>query len=117
MCGRRNGGTINTPAFSRQRTGELASRLDTDARSATSGLETIVGTFFTAPVLIAFYGFLLVRTSPKLVVAALGAALLHYGLTRAVRGPIRRLATDQFSVFADLAARFGNDPFNPGRRR
>jgi len=92
--------------FSRQRTGELASRLDTDARSATSGLETIVGTFFTAPVLIAFYGFLLVRTSPKLVVAALGAALLHYGLTRAVRGPIRRLATDQFSAFADLAARF-----------
>ena len=92
--------------FSRQRTGELASRLDTDARSATSGLETIVGTFFTAPVLIAFYGFLLVRTSPKLVVAALGAALLHYGLTRVVRGPIRRLATDQFSAFADLAARF-----------
>ena len=92
--------------FTGQRTGELASRLETDAPSATSGLETIVGTFFTAPVLIAFYGFLLVRTSPKLVVAALGAALLHYGLTRAVRGPIRRLATDQFSVFADLAARF-----------
>jgi ABC-type multidrug transport system fused ATPase/permease subunit len=92
--------------FTGQRTGELASRLETDAPSATSGLETIVGTFFTAPVLIAFYGFLLVRTSPKLVVAALGAALLHYGLTRVVRGPIRRLATDQFSVFADLAARF-----------
>jgi subfamily B ATP-binding cassette protein MsbA len=32
--------------------------------------------------------------------------VLHYTVTRLVRGPIRRLATDQFSVFADLAARF-----------
>ncbi len=92
--------------FNRQRTGELVSRLDTDTRAATGGLETIVGTVLTAPMLIAFYGYLLVRTSPKLVVAALGAVLLHWSVTRLVRGPIRRLATDQFSVFADLAARF-----------
>ncbi|MBI4587401.1 MAG: ABC transporter ATP-binding protein [Candidatus Rokubacteria bacterium] len=92
--------------FTRQRTGELVSRLDTDTRAATGGLETIVGTALTAPLLIAFYGYLLVRTSPKLVVAAFGAALLHYGVTRVVRGPIRRLATDQFSVFADLVSRF-----------
>ncbi|MBI3105838.1 MAG: ABC transporter ATP-binding protein [Candidatus Rokubacteria bacterium] len=92
--------------FTKQRAGELVSRLDADTRGATSGLETIVGTFLTAPVLLGFYGYLLVRTSPKLVVAALGAGALHYGITRAVRGPIRRLATDQFSVFADLAARF-----------
>ena len=91
--------------FNRQRTGELVSRLDTDTNAATYGLETIVGTVLTAPVLIAFYGYLLVRTSPKLVVAALGAALLHYGVTRLVREPIRRLATDQFSAFADRAAR------------
>ncbi len=92
--------------FSRQRTGELVSRLDADTRAATSGLETIVGTFLTAPVLIAFYSYLLVRTSPKLVVAALGAVLLQYGVTRGVKGPIRRLATDQFSVLADLVTRF-----------
>lgn len=92
--------------FTRQRTGELVSRLDTDTRAATYGLETIVGTVLTAPVLILFYSYLLVRTSPKLVVAALGAVLLHYGVTRGVRGPIRRLATDQFSVLADLVTRF-----------
>jgi subfamily B ATP-binding cassette protein MsbA len=91
--------------FTRQRTGELVSRLGTDANAATSGLETIVCTVLTAPVLLGFYGWLLVRTSPRLVVAALGAAGLHWGLTRFVRGPIRRLATDQFSAFADLAAR------------
>src|SRR5207244_10838550 len=55
--------------------------------------------------LIAFYVYLLVRTSPKLVVAALGAAVLHVGVTRAIKGPIRRLATDQFSVVADVVTR------------
>lgn len=92
--------------FTRQRTGELVSRLETDARMATNSLETIVGTLFTAPLLVMFYGYLLVRTSPRLVVAALGAVLLHYAVTRAIRGPIRRLATDQFSAFAEIAARF-----------
>jgi len=91
--------------FNRQRTGELISRLEGDTRAATAGVETLVGTVLTAPVLIAFYGHLLVRTSPKLVVAALGAAVLHVGVTRAIKGPIRRLATDQFSVVADVVTR------------
>jgi ATP-binding cassette, subfamily B, bacterial MsbA len=92
--------------FNRQRTGELVSRLETDTRSSTSGLEMVVSAAVTAPLLIAFYSYLLVRTSPLLVVAALGAALFHWGVTRAIRGAIRRLATEQFSVFAELASRF-----------
>jgi subfamily B ATP-binding cassette protein MsbA len=92
--------------FTQHRTGELVSHLETDTRAASSGLETIVCTALTAPVLIAFYGYLMVRTSPKLVVAALCAAAMHVGVTRLMRGPIRRLASDQFSAFAELAARF-----------
>jgi subfamily B ATP-binding cassette protein MsbA len=92
--------------FTRQRTGELVSRLETDTRSTTSGLETIVGTVLTSPLLIAFYGYLLVRTSPLLVVAALVAALLHWGVTSAIRSPIRRFATAQLAIFAELATRF-----------
>ena len=92
--------------FTGQRTGELVSRLDTDTRAAAAGLDTIVGAILSAPVLIAFYGWLLVRTSPRLVLAALAAIALHYAVTRLLRGPIRRLATDQFGVFADLLARF-----------
>jgi ATP-binding cassette, subfamily B, bacterial MsbA len=92
--------------FTTQRTGEMVSRLESDTRFATIGLETIVGTVFTAPLLIVFYGWLMVRTSPKLVVAALAAAALHFGAVRLMRGPIRRLATDQFSAFAELATRF-----------
>jgi subfamily B ATP-binding cassette protein MsbA len=92
--------------FTRQRTGELVSRLETDTRSSTGGLETIVGTVLTAPLLILFYGYLMVQTSPRLVIAAAGAAAFHWAVTRAIRGPVRRLAAAQFSVFADLAARF-----------
>ena len=92
--------------FTTHRTGELVSRLESDTRAATGGLETIVGTVLTAPLLIAFYGWLMVRTSPGLLLAAAGAALLHFGTVRLLRGPIRRLAMDQFSGFADLATRF-----------
>jgi ATP-binding cassette, subfamily B, bacterial MsbA len=92
--------------FSKQRTGGLVSHLYEDTGAATAGLETIVTTMLTAPVLITFYGWLLVRTSPTLVIAAAVAVVLHAGLTRAVRGQIRRLVSDQFSALADLAARF-----------
>jgi subfamily B ATP-binding cassette protein MsbA len=92
--------------FTAERGGALVSRLNTDTEAAAAGLQTIVGTVLSAPVLIAFYGYLLLRTSPRLVLAALGAVALHYGVTRFLGGPIRRFATDQFSAFADLAARF-----------
>jgi len=91
--------------FTRARTGELISRMDNDTRAATYGLETIAGTLLTAPALIAVYGWLLVRTSPRLVMAALAAVALHWLVTRAVRGPIRRLATEEFSIVAERAAR------------
>jgi subfamily B ATP-binding cassette protein MsbA len=66
----------------------------------------VVSSAVTAPLLIVFYSYLLVRTSPLLVVAAVGAAVLHWGVTHAIRRSIRRLATAQFSVFAELASRF-----------
>jgi ATP-binding cassette, subfamily B, bacterial MsbA len=91
--------------FHRRRTGELLARLDNDTRAASQGLETVVGTFFTAPIFIAVYGFLLVRTSPTLAAAAVGAAALHWSLTRLIRGPIRRRLNEQFSVFGDLVSR------------
>ena len=92
--------------FTRQRGGELVSRLTTDTHATTAGLEVIAGTLLTAPVLIAFYGYLMVKTSPMLMIAAIVAALLHYGLGRLIRGPIRRLASDQFAGLAEVAQRF-----------
>lgn len=77
----------------------------TDTRSATAGLETLVGTLMTAPLLIVAYGYLLVRTSPRLVLAASGATIVHFAVTRAMRAPIRRLVTGQLSAFGDFVAR------------
>ncbi len=92
--------------FTGQRSGELVSRLNTDTSAVAAGLETTIGTLLTAPVFVAIYGYLLVRTGPRLVIGAAGAIVLHYAVSRFLRGPIRRLAADQFSAFADLAARF-----------
>ena len=98
--------TLSMNFFTRHRTGELVSRLSNDTLAATAGLETIVGTLVSAPVLILFYGYLLASTSPRLVGAAVAAAVLHYVVTRGIRGPVRRFTTDQFSVIAEVAARF-----------
>jgi subfamily B ATP-binding cassette protein MsbA len=92
--------------FTRHRTGELVSRLSNDTLAATAGLETIVGTLVSAPLLILFYGYLLASTSPRLVGAAVGAAMLHWAVTRGIKGPVRRFTTDQFTVLAEVAARF-----------
>ena len=92
--------------FTRQRTGELVSRLSSDTHAASSGLEIIAGTALTAPILIVFYGVLMVRTSPKMVGAALAAVAGHWLLTRVVSRHIRRLATDQFSLLARVSTHF-----------
>jgi subfamily B ATP-binding cassette protein MsbA len=79
--------------------------LSSDTLAATQGLDKIVGTMFSAPVLILFYGYLLATTSPRLVGTAVGAAALHWVVTRGIRGPVRRFTIDQFSVIAEVAAR------------
>jgi ABC-type multidrug transport system fused ATPase/permease subunit len=98
--------TLSMRFFTRHRTGELVSRLSSDTLAATAGLETLVGTLVSAPVLILFYGYLLASTSPRLVGAAAAAAVLHYVITRGIRGPVRRFTIDQFSIMAEVSARF-----------
>ena len=91
--------------FGRQRGGELLARLDEDTEAATEGLDTIVVTLLTAPLLIAVYGTLLVRTSPALVAVALAGAALHYAVTRGVHRRLEQAATAYFATVADVVAR------------
>jgi subfamily B ATP-binding cassette protein MsbA len=65
----------------------------------------MLSTWLTAPLLVLFYGALLVGTSPKLALAALAAVLLHAGVTRAVKGPLRRLAAQHAVVYGEVASR------------
>jgi subfamily B ATP-binding cassette protein MsbA len=98
--------TLSMRFFDRQRVGALISRLETDTTAAAFGIHVILARLTTAPVLILFYGFLLVRTSPLLAIAAVIVAAIHFGITRGITGPIRRSLNDQFSAIADLSARF-----------
>jgi subfamily B ATP-binding cassette protein MsbA len=91
--------------FSRQRTGDLVARLYNDTHTATVGLEGIVTTVLTAPLLIAFYAMLLFGTSPLLVLAAVAAAALHVLISRTIQHRIRRASEEHWRVYGDIAAR------------
>jgi subfamily B ATP-binding cassette protein MsbA len=91
--------------FARQRTGDLVARLYNDTHTTMVGLEGLVTTVFTAPLLIAFYGILLIRTSPLLVGAALVAVVLHYAVSRATRRRMREASAEHLRFYGDIAAR------------
>jgi subfamily B ATP-binding cassette protein MsbA len=91
--------------FTRQRTGDLVARLYNDTHTATAGLESIVTTALIAPLLILFYGALLVGTSPLLVVAAVGAAALHVLVSRGIQRSIRKASETHWRIYGDIAAR------------
>jgi subfamily B ATP-binding cassette protein MsbA len=91
--------------FARERAGELLARLQSDTRLATSGIETLARALFAAPLLLAFYGALLVATSLQLVAVAVVAALLHALLTRGLRTRVRRLAVTRLEAIGRLTAR------------
>ncbi len=90
--------------FTRQRAGELHSRLDTDTAATTFGFEGIVGNLLICPIMITAYAVVLVKTSPLLALAAVGGAGLHYALSKGLQAPIRAYVKDQFDVRADLRA-------------
>jgi subfamily B ATP-binding cassette protein MsbA len=91
--------------FARERVGELLARLQSDTRLATSGIETLARALFAAPVLVVFYGALLVATSLRLVAVAVAAALLHALLTRGLRAQVRRLAGTRLAAIGRVTAR------------
>ncbi|MEK8023204.1 MAG: ABC transporter ATP-binding protein [Candidatus Hydrogenedentota bacterium] len=90
--------------FTRHKTGDLMSRLETDTMAITSTFEHIVTALIVSPILILFFGALLFNTSPVLAWAALAAGLFHYGVSKGIERPIRRHVKAQFSIFGDLYA-------------
>ena len=96
--------SLSLDFFHRQRTGELISRLDKDTTATVSGLEPAARSLIVSSLLVLIYGSLLVRTNLRLTVLILLAGGLHYGLTQAIRNPIRRRVRDQFNIMADTTA-------------
>ena len=94
--------SLSMDFFHKQRAGELLSRLDRDTTATTYGFESIVGNLIICPSLILVYSIMLLRTAPRLALAVMGGAVLHYALTKFLKKPLRKHLADKFTAFAEL---------------
>ena len=92
--------------FNNERTGEIIARLDQDTRNALAGLEVALRNLIVSPLLIIYYGYLLVVTNVNLTIFVATAALLNYTLTQIMRKPIQRRMAAQVNVGAEVTAYF-----------
>ena len=90
--------------YTKQRTGDLISRLDKDTQAAVAGLEQVARSFVIAPMLILFYGYMLVSTNWTLTILIVLTAVLQYIFSRAIRNQIRERVRDQFNIMAETSA-------------
>lgn len=90
--------------FSRNRTGELISRLDKDTDAVVYGLEAIVRTIVVSGVLVLMYGFLLLKTSLRLSLFVVLAALAQYIFIQLVKKPTQRRVREQFGIQAQVTS-------------
>lgn len=90
--------------FHNQKLGELVARLDQDTKASISGLELALRDMVVSPLLILYFGYLMVKTNINLTIFVIAAGLLHYLLTQFLRNPIRRRMFEQFNVGAEVTA-------------
>jgi subfamily B ATP-binding cassette protein MsbA len=88
--------------FGRERTGELISRLTTDATSTASALGPLMRSLIHHNVLILVYASYLFSTSAWLTVGSIALLALQFGLTQMFRKPIRRLVREETDSNAEL---------------
>jgi len=88
--------------FTRQRTGDLASRVMHDAVYVSPTVDAIVRDVLQGTLHLAIYGFLLVRTDPWLSLALVVVVAGHFGITRALRLRMRRVTIGHFDAMADV---------------
>lgn len=92
--------------FNRHRTGELISRLEKDTDAVVFGLEAIVRSLVVSSLLVVIYGSLLLRTSLRLSLFVIAAALVQYIFVQWIKRPTQRRVREQFGVQAELASYF-----------
>lgn len=90
--------------FTKNRTGELISRLDKDTDAVVSGLEAIVRSIVVSSVLAILYGSLLIKTSLRLSLFVVLAAIAQYIFVQLVKKPAQRRVREQFGVQAEVTS-------------
>ena len=116
--------------FSRQKTGELISRVTSDAPGTAQALGPLIRGLIHTFVQIAIYSWYLFSTSVWLTVGSIGLLAVHFGLTQVLKGPTRRMAREETDVTAALlgslqeaftnvrvAKSFGAEPFELAKLR
>jgi ABC-type multidrug transport system fused ATPase/permease subunit len=96
--------TLSLDFFNNERIGEIVARLDQDTKNSVAGLELALRTLLVSPLLILYYGYLLVITNVSLTIFIVIAAALNYALTQLMRPPIRRRMAEQINVGAEVTA-------------
>ncbi|MEX2160721.1 MAG: ABC transporter ATP-binding protein [Anaerolineales bacterium] len=96
--------SLSLDFFNNERTGEIIARLDQDTRNAMASLEVSLRNMLISPLLILYYGYLMLITNITLTIFVVAAALMHYLLTRALRRPIRRRTQEQVNIGAEVTA-------------
>lgn len=88
--------------FTRERTGELISRVTTDATNTASALGPLVRSLIHHNVQIAIYAAYLLSTSVWLTVGSIGLLIAQFAFTQILRRPIRRLTREESNNSAEL---------------
>jgi subfamily B ATP-binding cassette protein MsbA len=90
--------------FHNQKMGELIARLDQDTKASITGLELALRNLLVSPLLILYFGYLMVKTNANLTLFVVAAGIFHYILTQILRNPIRKRMFEQFNVAAEVTA-------------
>jgi len=89
--------------FTRERTGELMSRISVDAVNTAAALGPLIRSLIQHNVQIVIYAAYLLSTSAWLTLGSIGLLALQFGLTQVLRSPIRRLARIETDSSAELS--------------
>ncbi len=96
--------SLSLDFFHSQKLGEIVARLDRDTINSIGGFELTLRNLFVSPLLIIYYGYLLVITNINLTIFVLIAAVMNYLLTQVLRNPIRKRMLDLVNMDAEISA-------------
>ena len=95
---------LSMPFFVSHRAGDLSNRIVYDILETASAFDPLLQAIFVSLLQIVFYALILIRTDPWLAQAVGAVALLHFAITRVLKGQIRKRTADSFDAYGRIAS-------------
>lgn len=92
--------SLSLDFYSKRRIGEIMSRFENDTRNSIETLALTLQSMITAPLMILFYGYLLLKTNFELSLLVVLTAAIQGGIARLLKSSVQNRVRDQFDVFA-----------------